>query len=73
MRELSKKTATAPQNWDAVERGNCPKRESLQKWLGEGAKGLFDSFGLPGLRVRPPGIEWKTGRNPKKGKNWAKK
>ena len=25
--------------------GNCPKRDSLQKWLGEGAKGLFDSFG----------------------------
>ena len=23
-----------------------------------------------GLRVRPPGIEWKTGRNPKMGKNW---
>ena len=21
------------------------------------------------LRVRPPGIEWKTGRNPKMGKN----
>ena len=25
------------------------------------------------LRVRPPGIEWKTGRNPKMGKNWPKK
>ena len=24
------------------------------------------------LRVRPPGIEWKTGRNPKMGKNWPK-
>ena len=23
------------------------------------------------LRVRPPGIEWKTGRNPKMGKNWT--
>ena len=25
-----------------------------------------------GLRVRPPGIEWKTGRYPKMGKNWPK-
>ena len=25
--------------------GNCPKRESLQKWSGEGAKGLFQSLG----------------------------
>ena len=25
------------------------------------------------LRVRPPGIEWKTGRNPKMGKKVAKK
>ena len=24
------------------------------------------------LRVRPPGIEWKTGRNPKWEKNWPK-
>ena len=24
------------------------------------------------LRVGPPGIEWKTGRNPKMGKNWPK-
>ena len=24
------------------------------------------------LRVRPPGIEWKSGRNPKMGKNWPK-
>ena len=30
-------------SWEAVDLGNCPKRESLQKWLGEGAKGLFDS------------------------------
>ena len=27
---------------------------------------------LLNLRVRPPGIEWKTGRNPKMGKNWPK-
>ena len=25
------------------------------------------------LRVRPPGVEWKTGRNPKMAKNWPKK
>ena len=25
--------------------GKFPKKESLQKWLGEGAKGLLDSFG----------------------------
>ena len=31
--------------------GNCPKRESLQKWLGEGAKGLFDSFQAQGAKV----------------------
>ena len=24
------------------------------------------------VRVRPPGIEWRTGRNPKMGKNWPK-
>ena len=24
------------------------------------------------LRVRPPGIEWKTGEKPKMGKNWPK-
>ena len=24
------------------------------------------------LRVRPPGIEWKTGQNPKMGRNWPK-
>ena len=24
------------------------------------------------LRAKPPGIEWKTGRNPKMGKNWPK-
>ena len=31
-------------------------------------------WGCPqGLRVRPPGIEWKTGRNPKMGKNWQQK
>ena len=40
---LSPKTASS---WDAsCGLGNFPKRESLQKWLGEGAKGLFDSFG----------------------------
>ena len=33
-----------PQSWDAVDLGICPKRESLQKWLGEGARGLVDSF-----------------------------
>ena len=25
-----------------------------------------------GLQVSPPGIEWKTGQNPKMGKNWPK-
>ena len=25
------------------------------------------------VRVRPPGIEWKTGRNPQNGKRLAKK
>ena len=28
-----------------MELGNCPKRDSLQEWCEEGAKGLFDSFG----------------------------
>ena len=37
--------------WDAVDLGNDPKRESLQKWLGE-AKGLFDSLG-PGSKGLP--------------------
>ena len=37
--------------WDAVDLGNCPKRESLQKWLGEVAKGLFDSFGTREQKV----------------------
>ena len=40
-----------PNPWDAVDLGNCPKRESLQKWLGEGAKGLFDSFWAQGAKV----------------------
>ena len=31
----------SPLTWDAVDLGNCPKHESLQKWLGEGAEGLF--------------------------------
>ena len=35
--------------------------------------GVLGTPGHPELRVRPPGIEWKTGRNPKMGKNWAKK
>ena len=28
--------------WEAADLGNCPKRESSRKWLGEGAKGLLD-------------------------------
>ena len=28
-------------HWEAVDLGNCPKSESFQKSLGEGAKGLL--------------------------------
>ena len=33
---------------------------------------LFRGFWELPLRVRPPGIEWKTGRNPKMRNNWPK-
>ena len=33
---------------------------------------LICGFTALKLRVRPPGIEWKTGRSPKMGKNWPK-
>ena len=32
--------------------GNCPKRENLQKWLGEGAEGLLTLLG-PGSKGLP--------------------
>ena len=37
--------------WDAADLGNCPKKESPQKWLGEGAEGLFDSCLAQGAKV----------------------
>ena len=43
-------------------------RENRAKIL----SGKFGRFKVLGLRVRPPVIEWKTGRNPKMGKNWPK-
>ena len=42
--------------------------------LGRGtqdARNFWEKLGLR-LRVTPPGIEWKTGQNPKMGKNWPK-
>ena len=59
--------------------GKCPNlgRDSISRCRKIG--GSFSSSveicrkTFPALRVRPPGIEWKTGRNPKMGKKLAKK
>ena len=46
LQPMNDKTHSATASLGGGDLGNCPKRENLQKWLGEGAKGLFDSFGL---------------------------
>ena len=39
--------------WEGVDLGNCPKRENLQKWLGEGAKGRSLTLLGPGSKGLP--------------------
>ena len=46
--------------------------QSLSKERKTQKSSLISGKGKQGLRVRPPGIEWKTGRTPKMGKNWPK-